>query len=220
MVRTRSFHRHIYFVDDDPVLCKIVGRVLEQLSSEISCFTHPHDCLEQLRLQVCDLLITDVKMPGTGMDGIELLTEARRIAPFLPVLVITGYGDVPMAVRAMKAGALDFVRKPLNRATFLSVVKSILKRVAPIDTALGKKLTKTEMRVLRLLMKGKTNKEVARLLHRVLRTIESHRRQIYRKLGVKNSVELTLRAAELGLVNLPRKRSRPKPKSRKDGASK
>ena len=145
MVRTRSLHRRIYFVDDDPVLCKTAGRALEQLCSEVSCFTHPQDCLEQLRLQVCDLLITDVKMPGTGMDGIELLTEARRIAPPLPVLVITGYGDVPMAVRAMKAGALDFVRKPLDRATLLSVVESILKQEAPMEKLLGEKLTKTEI---------------------------------------------------------------------------
>jgi len=198
---TNNAEQHIFFVDDEPKVCKAVGRTLEQLGSKVSCFARAADCLEQLRSQTCDLLITDVKMPE--MDGIELLTEARRIAPWLPVLVITGYGDIPMAVKAVKAGALDFIEKPLDRQSFLSTVESILKRNALADPLLGEPLTKTEMKVLRLLLKGKSNKEIARLLHRHRRTIEDHRNNIYCKLGVDNSVDLVKRAAELGLFKLP-----------------
>lgn len=208
MAKTRRFNRSIYFVDDEPLACKTVGRILRRLCSRVSCFTDPHACLEQLRLQVCDLLITDVRMDEAGMDGIELLKEARRLAPPLPVMVITGYGDVPMAVRAFKGGALEFVQKPIKTDAFLSVVESILKREPAVDKLLGKKLTKTEIQVLRFILKDNTNKEIAVLQHRDLRTIESHRNHIYRKLGVRNAVGLFKRAIELGIVRLPRKKKR------------
>ena len=95
--------QHIFFVDDEPKIRKVVGRTLEQVGYKVSCFSRASDCLEQLRSRPCDLLIADVKMPG--MDGIELLAKVKCIIPSLPVLVITGYGDVQMAVTALKAGA-------------------------------------------------------------------------------------------------------------------
>ena len=193
--------QHIFFVDDEPKVCKAVCRTLEQLGSKVSCFACAADCLEQLRSQTCDLLITDVKMPE--MDGIELLVEARRTVPWLQVLVITGYGDIPMAVRALKAGASNFIEKPLDRQSFLSIVEFLLKRNAWGDPLLGKLLTKTEMKVLRLLLDGKSNKEIARLRHRSIRTIEDQRSCIFRKFGVDNLVDLTKRAAEKGLIDLP-----------------
>jgi len=198
---TNNAEQHIFFVDDEPKVCKAVGRTLEQLGSKVSCFTCAADCLEQLRSQTCDLLITDVKMPE--MDGIELLTEAKRIVPWLQVLVITGYGDIPMAVRALKAGASNFIEKPLDRQSFLSIVESLLKRNAWGDPLLGKLLTKTEMKVLRFILDGKSNKEIARLRHRSIRTIEDQRSCIFRKFGVDNLVDLTKRAAEMGLIDLP-----------------
>jgi len=87
---------------------------------------------------VCDLLITDVKMPD--IDGIELLTEVQHIVPWLPVLLVTGYGDVPMATAAFKAGAVDFIEKPLGKQVLLSAVESVLKRINPSDQLLGKAL--------------------------------------------------------------------------------
>ncbi len=196
-----STEQHIFFVDDEPKVCKAVCRTLERLGSKVSCFARATDCLEQLHSQTCDLLITDVKMPG--MDGIELLTEAKRIVPWLQVLVITGYGDIPMAVRALKAGALDFIEKPLDRQGFLSTVKSILKQNAWGDPLLGKLLTRTERIVLRFILDGKSNKEIAYLRHCSIRTIEDHRSRIYRKVGVHNLVDLFKWAAGMGLVELP-----------------
>ena len=193
--------QHIYFVDDEPKIREVVSETLEQFGFEVSCFACAADCLEQLRCQTCDLLITDVKMPDT--DGIELLTEAQRFAPWLPVLLVTGYGDVPMATTAFKAGAVDFIEKPLDRQALLSAVKSVLKRINPSDPLLGKTLTRTEMRVLRLILDGKSNKEIARLFGRAMRTIEVHRSRIMRKLGVDNAVDLVKRAAVMGLVELP-----------------
>jgi len=190
--------QHIFFVDDEPTVRRVVSRTLEQLGPKVSCFARARYCLERLRSNRCDLLITDVKMPD--MDGIELLTETKRIAPWLPVLVITGYGDVPMAVRALKAGALDFIEKPLNRKRFLSVVEAALQRSAPLDRLLGKALTRVEMRILQLILDGKSNRDIAEMFHRSLRTIEVHRNRLMRKLGVSSVVALVRRAVALGLA--------------------
>jgi FixJ family two-component response regulator len=200
---TKRAKKHIFFVDDEPKVCKAVRRTLVRTGLKVSCFACAADCLKQLHLDDCDLLITDVKMPG--MDGIELLKEAKRIAPWLNVLLITGYGDIPMAVRAMKAGATNFIEKPLDRNGFLSMVQSILERDVSSKQLLDAGLTPAEMKVLRFILDGKSNKEIADLLHRHIRTIEFHRRNIYRKLGADNLLDLIRQAAEIGLLDLPKK---------------
>jgi two-component system response regulator FixJ len=198
-VMTNIAKQHVFFVDDEPKVCKMVGRTLEQVSLKVTCFTDPTDCLKQLRCRTsCDLLITDVKMPG--MDGIELLIEVKRIIPSLPVLVITGYGDIPIAVKALKVGALDFIEKPLDRQSFLSAVESALKQDAHSPRPMSGVLTKTEFEVLRLILDGKSNKEMARLQHRSVRSIEDHRSRIMRKLGVNNLVDLVKQIAVVRLV--------------------
>ncbi len=195
--------QHIFFVDDEPKVREVVGETLEELGLKISCFARAADCLEQLGLQRCDLLITDVKMPE--MDGMKLLTKARRLAPWLPILVITGYGDIPMAVTAIKAGAVDFIEKPLDKKSFLWKVKLILQQNTFDDSYRGKPLTESEMKVLKLIISGKSNKEIANLLHRSVRTIEVHRGHFMHKLDVDNVVDLVKRAAMMGLVELPTK---------------
>lgn len=201
MAMTSYGERRIFFVDDEAGVRKAVARTLEQLGSQVICFARAVDCLERLHSRRCDLLITDVKMPG--MNGIQLLTEAKRIAPWLPVLVITGYGDVPMAVQALKAGALDFIEKPLDRKRFLSVVEAALQRSGPTDRLLGKAITRMEIATLRLVLEGKSNREIAELLHRSTRTVEVHRNRLMRKLGVSSVVALVRRSAALGLTELP-----------------
>ncbi len=181
-------------------MCEVLGEILKEFSPKVSCFTCAEDCLKQLDSQRCDLLITDVKMPG--MDGIQLLGEIRRSAPWLPVLVITGYSNIPMAVRAVKAGAVDFVEKPLEKKRFLQQVKSILQKSSINDSYVGKPLTGREMRVLKLIISGKSNREIARLLHRSIRTIEVHRNHIMHKLAAENIVDLVKRTAMMGLVEL------------------
>jgi len=193
-------NRHIFFVDDEPKVREVVGETLEQLGSKVSCFATATDCLEQLETQRCDLLITDIKMPG--MSGIELLTEAKQLAPWLPVLIVTGYGDIPTAVTAVKAGAVDFIEKPLETETFLRKVKSLMKHNAVLDFMKDKPLTRSEVRILRLVIEGKSSKEIANLFHRSIRTIEVHRASVMHKLGVDNLVDLVKRAAVMGLIDL------------------
>jgi len=205
----RKKAQHVFFVDDEPSVRKVVRRTLERLGVEVTCFAGAADCLEKLGSRPCDLLITDVRMPK--MDGIALLTEAKRIAPWLPVLVVTGYADVPVAVRAMKIGAADFIEKPLHRDTFSLKVESVLRHSSPTDPDTGKSLTRTELKVLRLIIRGKSNKKIAQLLRRSTRTVEDHRYHIMRKLAAHNAIELAERTIQMGLAEAP---SRPKTTAR------
>jgi two-component system response regulator FixJ len=191
---------HIFFVDDEEIVRRAVHSTLAQSGTKVSCFKSATDCLGGLRLQDCDLLITDVKMPV--MDGIELIAQAKRIKPHLPVIAVTGYGDIPMAVRALKAGAKDFIEKPLERRNFLAAVDSVLKAGSAPDVLEGRQLTDAETKVLRLILEGHSNKEMAALLHRSVRTIEDHRGHIMRKVGADNIVDLVKRAYRLGLLDL------------------
>lgn len=195
---TKHQRQRVYFVDDEPSVCKAVGRTLEQLDVSVSCFTRGADCLGQLDRQQCDVLITDVKMPELG--GLEVLKRAKIIAPWMPVLMVTGFGDIPTAVKAVKMGAADFVEKPLERESFLRLVQKLLDYSQRWTQLIGQPLTKTETKVLCYVLDGKSSKEIAASMHRSLRTVELHRQHIMRKFGVENVVELVRTVTELGLV--------------------
>ena len=143
----------------------------ENSGLKITCFNSGAECLEQLRRKRCDLLITDLKMPRT--EGIELLTRARALGPWLPVLVITGYGDIHMAV---KAGVVDFIEKSLIKGDIVRLVKMLLEESRRLNPNVVKPITNVESRVLQMIVDGKSNKQIANLLHRSIRirTIEVH----------------------------------------------
>ena len=196
-MKTRTKKYDVFFVDDDAGIRKLISEELEGIDCDVRCFANGADCLEKLPKHNCNLLITDVKMPG--MDGMTLLGKARRVAPWVPVMVITGFGDIPMSVRAMRSGAVDFVEKPLDRRTFLHKVQAILRKSDFADTSVGQILTKTEKKVLKLILEGKGNKEIAYILGRALRTVELHRSHIMHKFGVDSIVDLVKKAAGLDL---------------------
>ena len=107
----------ICVVDDEVTVLRAIERTLKSLGVQVKAYTSAKECLRYLSRHQCHLLITDFKMPD--MDGLELVKRARALAPWLPVIVITGFGDVPLAVKAINMGACDFIEKPLERATFL-----------------------------------------------------------------------------------------------------
>jgi two-component system response regulator TtrR len=196
-----SNNQHIFLVDDEANVLQVTAGTLEQLGVRVSCFANAAVCLEHLRSRTCDLLIADLKMPEMG--GIELLRHARLVAPSLPILIITGYGDVPMAVEAIKAGAVDCIEKPLDKKSFVEKIQSILRKNGNhIDAHAEEPLTVSEKRVLRLVIDGKSSNEIANLLNRSKRTIEVHRARVMRKLGVDNLIDLVKRTAAMGLVEL------------------
>ncbi len=189
----------VVFVDNEPKVRMVVRKTLERVGIDVHCFASAEECLARFESTPCDLLITDVRMPGK--DGIELLLEVKKQSPWLPVLVVTGFGDVPMAVRALKGGAADFIEKPLDRDAFLKTVRSLLESQSGQDASINRSLTKTEKRVLLLILEGKNNREIASILHRSPRTIEVHRSHVMHKMGANNIVELLRRAAEMGLFD-------------------
>ena len=195
--------KHIFFLDDEPTVREAVRETLENSNFTVSCFGSPIECLTRLRSKKCDLLITDLKMPEK--DGIELLTDVRQLAPWVPVLMITGYGDIPTAVKAMQAGAVDFIEKPLDKKNFVRKIRSILQKNVSSHPNLGTSLTRTEKKILQLVLDGMSNKEISHLLHRSARTIEVHRAHIMHKLGVDNLVDLVKRVAAMGLIDLEEK---------------
>jgi len=198
-MKSRTKQYEVFFVDDDAEIRKLVSEDLEGLGYNVSSFADAVDCLEQLPKQDCNLLITDVKMPG--MDGLILLRNVKRVAPWVSVMVITGFGDIPMSVKALKLGAVDFIEKPLDRESFLHKVKAILRQGGFVDSPAGRILTKTEKKVLKLILNGEGNKQIANKLQRALRTVERHRSSIMRKFRVDNVVDLVKKAALIDLDN-------------------
>jgi FixJ family two-component response regulator len=120
----------------------------------------------------------------------------------VPVLVISGYGDIPTAVRAMKAGAVDFIEKPLEKKNLIYMVETILQESACTDPDSGKPLSPAETNVLTLVLGGKTSKEIGKLLHRSKRTVEWHRSHIMHKLKAENMLDLAKRVVALELIDV------------------
>ena len=161
----------------------------------VNAFTSAKDCLAALSRHPCDVVITDVRMEGT--DGLSLLQDLRRRFPWLQIIVVSAYGTVPLAVTAMKAGAVDFLEKPLDRQELLAAVKNAMNRVAQSVSFPRDALSYAEVQVLRLFLEGQTSKETATALNRSTRTVEAHRHSIMRKFGVHNAVQLAQKASAL-----------------------
>lgn len=192
---------HIFFVDDEPTVRMAAQRALKSAGLQVSVFASAEDCLTAMSSQTCDGVVTDIRMEGR--DGISLLREIKRRFPWLPVIITTGYGDIPSAVAAIKAGAADFMEKPLDREQLLSAIRKTLEVSQRPEVPLREGLSEVEARVLRLVCAGKTSREIARTLNRSVRTIEAHRHHIMQKFAACNIAQLVRRANELGLAKGP-----------------
>ncbi len=193
----------IFVVDDDECIRAAVCATLKGAKYDCLCFPDVGSCLEELKAQNrdlaegCDLVITDVKMPGKG--GLDLLQEVRTSYPWIPVILMTAYGNIPMSVQAVKSGAFDFIEKPVEETKLLGLVESALLKEAELhDPLVGKPLTRTERIVLCLILEGISNKRIAYILERSERTIEVHRSRVMRKLGVDNLVDLVKKSTAMG----------------------
>lgn len=189
----------IFIVDDDPKICKELCELLCNEGFNTSYFTNPARCLDHLSSRRCDLLISDYRMPE--MNGIELMKKAKSLFPWLPVIIITAYGDIPIAVSAIQEGAINFLEKPLDRDDFLAKIRSILREKQNINDIVNNSLTKMEMKVLVLILEGNNNKECANLLNRSKRTIETHRANLMKKFRVKNVVDLIRKTSQIKMVD-------------------
>jgi two-component system response regulator FixJ len=185
----------LYVVDDDQDVRDSLKVLLEFADYSVRAFESAVKFLASDLHDTTGCLIVDIRMPD--MDGLELQDELLKRKVDLPVIVITGHGDVPLAVRAMRAGALDFLEKPFREEALLESVERALqmrprKATAKSSDALARleTLTDREREVLNLIVEGHTNKEVARILDISPRTVDIHRAHVMEKTQAKTLAEL------------------------------
>jgi len=184
----------IFVIDDDSEICKSLQSFFQSIHFNVETYSHAKLYLEKYQHQK-GCIILDVRMPN--MSGLELLDILKTQDNPLPVIMMSGYNDVSVAVRAMKSGAIDFVLKPINTQHLLKIIQECLQTQVRMN---GKKnneiinrialLSIREKQILELIVKGKLNKEIAYELHISLSTVEAHRARIMHKLQVKNLVQL------------------------------
>jgi len=169
----------------------------------ISCYSEPIECIQQIQNSKYDLVIIDSEL--SQPDRLSFLADIKKIIPSMPVLVVSGPSSVTAAVECIKGGACDFIEKPLKKKNLLTSVENILRgsffKTAQ-NEAIVKRLTKSEKRILKHILDGKSNKGIAHLLNRSERTIEDHRSNIMKKLEADNIVELVKKGISLGLTGL------------------
>jgi two-component system, LuxR family, response regulator FixJ len=190
--------RWIFVLDDSDAEVAAISAVLEAEGMFCKTFTNPKECIDSLRSCACDVLVTDLKMPE--MDGMDVLIEARKICPGLPVVVITGYGNISLAVVAMKNGATNFIEKPFDATALLDSIKSAMDDAQRVWSSTNTELSAMEQLVLKHILQGNGNRHIALMTGKSVRTIEDQRGHLMRKLGVVNVVDLVKRCIALGLV--------------------
>jgi len=198
--------RHVYIVDDDDAVRDSLSVLLEACGHSVQSFELARAFLDAAPSLQLGCLIVDIRMPE--MDGLELQRHLNERSLHFPMIVITGHGDVPLAVRAMKAGALDFIEKPFATPTILASVEAALARLEaagehnPAALAAQAKLellSPREREVLEGLLAGLPNKTIAYDLAISARTVEIHRARVMDKMGARSLSELIRLALAAGL---------------------
>lgn len=187
----------VYVVDDDEAVRDSLQWLLEGKDYRVRCFDSAESFLSRYDPREVACLIADIRM--NGMTGLELQDKLLERKSPLPIVFITGHGDVPMAVNTMKKGALDFIQKPFNENDLLSIVERMLERAhevfathqqAASREALLSKLTGRESQVLERIVAGRLNKQIADDLGISIKTVEAHRANIMEKLGANTVADL------------------------------
>jgi RNA polymerase sigma factor (sigma-70 family) len=198
----------VYIVDDEASIRDSLAMLLRSVGLQSSAFADARAFLAAYEARAHCCLIADVRMPG--MSGLELQDALRARGSALPVIIITGHGDIAMAVRAMKAGAADFIEKPFHDQTLLDAVHRALERSAASvlteesdSTVLQSRLatlTPREREVLELVVEGRPNKVVATRLGLSTRTVEVHRAKVMEKMSARSLAELVRAAIVCGVT--------------------
>jgi FixJ family two-component response regulator len=197
----------VYVLDDEPEILKALARLLLAKGFQVQGFTSAREFLAHERQQVPACLVLDVAMPE--LDGLAVQEQLSRTGEELPIVFLTGHGDIPMSVRAMKAGAQDFLTKPVNAAELLQAIRTALDRASAqqaagaelaVVTARLAQLTPREQEVLEHVVAGKRNKQIAAELGTGEQNVKIHRGRLMRKMGVRSVAELVRVAERLGLT--------------------
>ncbi|MCC6193011.1 MAG: response regulator transcription factor [Burkholderiales bacterium] len=198
----------VFLVDDDASVRRSLSRVLREAGFDIETYESAEAFLAQPGAPSSGCLVLDVTMPG--LDGLALQKHMAEAGNALPVVFLTGHGDIPMSVRAMKAGASDFLTKPVTSQALVVAVRAALAqdaaaRQARTETAelaqLYELLTPREREVLAAVTCGKLNKQIAFDLGVVEQTVKFHRARIMERMHARTVAELMHMAAKLGIAS-------------------
>jgi len=198
----------VHIVDDDPALCRALSRVLKLQGWPVRCFASSEAFLAECDDSTSGCLLLDVQLPG--LDGLALQQRLIEAGITLPIVFLSGHGDIPMSVRALKAGAHDFLTKPVAAADLLAAVSQAAARHAQARQQHGELdalrqrydgLTEREREVLSALCRGQLNKQIAGELGIVEQTVKFHRARIMERMGAATVAALMYQAARLALLS-------------------
>lgn len=187
----------VYVVDDDQAMVESLSWIIESVGLKVKIFVRAQDFLEAYNPNQHGCLLLDVRMPG--MSGPELQSKLNDLEANIPIIFISGHGDVPLAVRVMKAGAVDFLTKPFNDQVLLESINKALRtdkinREKQQENAKAEAkfalLSPREVQVLQGIVAGKQNKVISAELKISLKTVEAHRASVMKKMSVKSVPEL------------------------------
>ena len=187
----------VYVVDDDDSMRRALALLLNTVGYKTATFASPKEFLEKFKSDAAGCLVLDIRMPG--MSGLELQQHLNRTGSMLPVIFITGHGDVPMAVQAMKEGAFEFVQKPFRDQDLLDRINHALEQDAHNRGTLARhadvvrrleSLTPRERQVMDMVVDGAANKVIAIDLNLSERTVEIHRAKVMEKMDAKSVAHL------------------------------
>jgi FixJ family two-component response regulator len=196
----------VLVTDDDPLTRGALSSLFRSVGLSVRTFASATELLEHPLPAVPSCLVLDVRLPR--LSGIDLQTELSRLGLKIPIIFITGYGDIPMSVKAMKAGAVDFLTKPFRDQEMLDAVTGALERdrkrrseeQSNLDIrARFESLTPRERQIMALVTAGLMNKEVAFRIGISEMTVKIHRGHVMRKMGTKSLADLVLIAENLGV---------------------
>lgn len=187
----------VYLVEDDDAVRDSLQLVLESVGHKVSAFSRADSFLEKFSTAMAGCIVLDIRMPG--MNGMELQRQLNNRNSILPIIFVTGHGDVPMAVEAMQRGAVDFVQKPYREEELLNKIQQAIAADVEARAALKEKqkirqqleeLTPRERQVMDLMIEGKANKVIAYDLDISQRTVEIHRARVMEKMSVRSLAHL------------------------------
>ena len=196
----------VFVVDDDPSMRRALDTLLRSVGHEVRLFSSSQEFMQATRPDAPSCLVLDVRLPG--MSGLAFQQELTKAAVALPIIFITGHGDVPMTVRAMKAGAVEFLTKPFDDQVLIDAIHAAIERdrarrrdaagLAALE-ARYHELTDRERQVMNLVVTGRVNKQIAAELGLSVVTVKVHRGQVMRKMLAKSVAELVRMADRLGV---------------------